>query len=369
MNILQLVLVSMVSEAKGLGDEGKIRLIFDYFLKRIFWTSLFLLIFFLLFSRQINSFFHFENRLYLILVVLLSTTYFFLIFFRSILQGSFTFRKFAASAFWEMSLRILVVVLVALLGFGLFGALGGFLASQLAVTLYTFFLLRPTLSTTTSNSLLQSKTVLKVITPAAFMILGLTSFYTTDILLVRHYFPEQLFGNDASLYAALSTLGKIIFFANFGIASALLPVATERYARKERSLKIFGLSVALELVICSFFIATYFIAPKLLLTLLGQKDYLQASNLLGLFAVFISVHSLVYLISNYLFSTKRLLSVYIVFFFALLQVIGITILHNDLSQVIKVSTVTSIGLLFVLVLYFSVSHFDNFGLRKHKQLN
>lgn len=352
MNILQLVLVSMVSEAKGLGDEDKIRLIHDYFLKRIFWLSFFLLFFFLIFSKQINTFFHFDNRLYLVLVVFLAITYFFLIFFRAVLQGAFAFRKFSASAFWEMALRILVVVLVALLGFGLLGALGGFLVSQILVTLYTFFLLRFKLSNKPTQTVLHTSAVFKVVTPAAFMILGLTSFYTTDVLLVRHFFPEPTFGNDASLYAALSTLGKIIFFANFGIASALLPVATEKHTKKENSLKIFYASLALEILICTFFVGIYFLVPKLLLTLLGQKDYLQASNLLGFFAIFISLHSLVYLVSNYLFSTKRLLASYLVFLFAFSQVVGIYFFHQSLLQIIQVSTLISFGLLLVLLIYF-----------------
>lgn len=357
MNILQLVLVSMISEAKGLNDDGKVRLIHDYFLKRIFWISLFLLAFFLLFSKQINLFFHFENRLYLNLVVFLSITYFFLIFFRSILQGSFTFRKFAASAFWEMTLRIVVVVFVALLGFGLFGALGGFLASQIAVTLYSFFLLKPTLPDKDSKTNLHTTAVFKVVTPAAFMILGLTSFYTTDVLLVRHFFPEQTFGNNASLYAALSTLGKIIFFANFGIASALLPISTEKHARKEKPLKILVLSLLLELIICSLFIVIYFLAPKFLLNLLGQKEYLEASNLLGFFAIFMSFHSLVYLISNYLFSTKRLFSSYIVFFLSLTQILGIISFHESLFQVVTVSIYSSGTLLALLFSFFLVQYY------------
>src|SRR3989344_5781928 len=56
MGILQLVLVSMVSEAKGKSEQDKITLIYSYFLKRIFSISALLLVFFLLFSKIINGF-------------------------------------------------------------------------------------------------------------------------------------------------------------------------------------------------------------------------------------------------------------------------------------------------------------------------
>jgi len=70
--------------------------------------------------------------------------------------------------------------------------------------------------------------------PALLTVAGLTSLYTSDVILVKHFFSSY----EAGLYSALGMMGKIIFFASSAITTAMFPIAAEKYAQKKNHKKI-----------------------------------------------------------------------------------------------------------------------------------
>src|SRR5690606_15762570 len=80
----------------------------------------------------------------------------------------------------------------------------------------------------------QSKEILKFALPTFITILGLTSLFTSDVILVRHFF----LGEESGFYSALSVLGKVIHFATIPLIYVLFPMISERQATGESYKKI-----------------------------------------------------------------------------------------------------------------------------------
>lgn len=351
--IMQITVVAKVAEAKGKDELGKVSFIYHYFLKRLFFVGVVLLLVAFLFTGVINEFLHIRDARLFLLICISAIGFYFIILARSILQGMSEFKNFSLSTILEMIFKIAFAVILILLGMRIFGAALSFLFSEIIVLLFTMLIVQKKFIRNSQPIPIHVSEILTVGLPTTFMLLGLTSFYTVDVLLVKHYFPEQ-FSNQAALYAGVSTLGKIIFFGTAGVSSALLPTAAEQYATGKKTKAL--LFASFGLVAAGAFLVTvfYFLQPRLAFLILGKAEYLAATPYLGIFAVFISLHSLVFLIANYLISVKKLDSAYIVFFGAIIQILGIVLFHNNLTEIIFVSIFSSALLLLVLLLVYIV---------------
>jgi len=345
-NILQLTVVSLVSEAKGKNTLHQLSGLKTYFLQKLGFTSLIVLLVYLLSQGYINDFLKVNNPIYLLITVATFIAFLFLVLFRSILQGLLHLEAFFASSVLEMVTKVSLVVITSLAGLAVFGALFSYFLCLALTLLFTFWRFSK-VKLPKKPSSFESKNVLKIIIPASFLMLGLTSFYTTDVILAKHF----LSASSAALYSGLSTLGKIVFFANFGVAASLLPLSTERHSRGNKTSKIFLASLGLVLVICFFFSATYFLFPQYVLLILGRAEYQAAKGLVSLFAIFASLVSLNFLLGTFIFSVRKLSVSYLVFAAAVVQGVGIFFYHSDLAEVILVSIATSFILLLVLAFY------------------
>lgn len=349
-SILQIIVISLVAESKGKDDYHKITAVYYFFARLLTVLGFLLFIFYLLFGNKINEFLHVQDSRFLLIVFLISVLYFYIVLVRSVLQGSFHFKDYAFSAFIEMALKLLLPIAFYLFGFGVFGALVSYLSTEAVVLAYSYIRIKVYLKPVSKTNLIQKSEVLKISLPASFFLFGITSFYTSDILLVQHFSPI-LPGNQAFLYAGVSTIGKIIFFVNLGIASTLLPLSTEKYVKKQSPKKIFLASLFLVALTSTIATIVFFLLPRYLIFIVGSKNYQDAIPFLGPFAVFMAFLSLVYLITNFMFSIKRFEVSYLIFLGSLFQIFGINLFHSSINEIINISILSTGSLLAILSLY------------------
>lgn len=348
--ILQLTIVGLVAEAKGKGEIGKVKYVFDYFLKRLIVLSVILMVALAIFSQQINQFLHISDSRLLFIIGFSAAGFFFLMLGRSVMQGMLYFESYTISTVAEMVFKVILALVLIALGFGVFGAVLSILLSEIIVTVLTLWIVGRRFTGAQEDIRVEFEDVVKLTLPSMFMLLGLTSFYASDILLVKHFFQTS---GEAALYVGVATLGKIIFFGTAGVASALLPVATARHASGEKADRLFFAGLGMVALVGVFMTGVYYILPQYLFMLLGKAEYAQASNLLGPFGIFITCHALVFLTANFYLSIRKLYTAYIVFAGAIIQIVGILLFHQSLLQVIWVSTsVSALLLVLLLLLYF-----------------
>ncbi|MEK7533162.1 MAG: hypothetical protein AAB542_01900 [Patescibacteria group bacterium] len=184
--------------------------------------------------------------------------------------------------------------------------------------------------------------------PSLLCILGITSLYNTDIMLVKHYFSSY----EAGMYAALSMMGKVIFFASSSFSYVLFPVVAERSHVGGRSDRLVYISLAAVACISLGITVGYYIFPSVALGLLFGSSYAGASGYLGLFGIFISFFSLSNILSTTLLGMGNKSVWMFTVSFSLLQILGIMAVHDSLRSVLYLNIGVSTALFMMLLVYY-----------------
>lgn len=177
---------------------------------------------------------------------------------------------------------------------------------------------------------------------------AVTSIYSTDLILVKHFFNSE----QAGIYAAVSLLSRIIFFSIAPISGVMFPLVSNKYATGQNYKIIFWLSMGLSFVVGSLIIIFFKYLPNLAILSLVGPNYLAGQQLLFNFGLFIFIFTLAYLAINYYLSIGKTKIVVLPIVAAISQVILICLYHSSLVQVINMSLLVSSLLLFSLLVYF-----------------
>ncbi len=266
---------------------------------------------------------------------------------RATLQGLLRFISFSISTILEVILKVLFAVFLVAWGYKINGALAALIIGGLAGYFFAQFSLRDLFQIKGKKITVGGHEVLKFAAPVFFSTFSFTLLYTADIVLVRHFLPAR----EAGYYAALATLGKIIYFVSAPITLVMFPMVSELHANGKRHRHLLFASLGLVILFCLGITAIYFLFPELMVGLLFGKAYLPASAYLGLFGIFLSLYSLSFLLVNYCLSVNKVKVVIFPLVAAIFQVIFISLFHQNFGQVIKISLLVTALLLFPLLLY------------------
>lgn len=341
-----LVMVKFVSLLKGKKDFDSISGLFKVITKRILPLSLFVFLVLLLLTPLVTSFLHLSSYIPFIIVLggffigIFSTVN------RAFLQGLLRFGFISVGSILGTFTKLTLAVLLVFLGFKVNGALAGFLLGGIVVYLFTLFPLRFLFKKNLKKINLKTKDMFRFALPVFFSTLAFTSLFTIDIILVRHFLPNQ----QAGFYAALSTLGKIIFFLAGPVIHVVFPMISEKHSSGKNYRNVFLASIGLVGAISFSVTAIYFLLPNLMVKLLYGSEYLSIVPYLGFFGVFLSFYSLSFLMINFFLSVGKVKAVIFPVVAALLQIILISIFHSNLFQIISISVLLSTVLFVSLLL-------------------
>ena len=262
------------------------------------------------------------------------------------LQGILKFAGSAVPSFVSSILKLVFGVLLVIFGWRSFGAMVGVLIAITSAYYLSSWYLKRNIKIKSGQEF-DLKPFFKYAFPVLVQALAFTSFFTADVILVKHYFS----GFEAGLYAALSMLGKIIYFATSPITATMFPIVSGRKSRNEGFKKVFLVSITVTFSVSFFIVTFYKFFPSLAIGLLYGKAYLVASGELFLMGVFTLFYTLSYFLVNFLLSLGEVKTAYLPLFFAIVQITGIVLFHETLGQVIGVS-LTSASVLFGTLILF-----------------
>jgi O-antigen/teichoic acid export membrane protein len=268
----------------------------------------------------------------------------------SSLQGIMEFAKLSFFNIFGSWSKLLIALILAALGFRVGGAIAAIALATLLTVVLGYKLLLYHLPLNFFGKINRNVSFEKIGTYSLAVFLSnlaLTSLYTMDIVLARHFLTPL----EAGGYAALSVLGKIIFFAASPIMMVMFPVVSARQANGENYRKVVVLSLLLVLSVSLGVSSLYFLLPQLMVGLLYGQDYLSFSSSLGSFAIFISLYSLCSLLLNFFLSVSKVKIVALPVILAGLQVILINFYHEGISQILAMNILVTIILLLGLLLY------------------
>jgi len=342
---LSMVIIKYVSAAK---NEVESTGLIKWLKSKGFRISLIIFIFILIISPSLANFLHIEKLSYLILIAISFSLSIQVVINRSALQGLLKFKETVLSIFAEVGFKFILSLVLIFAGYRVGGAMMALTVSVFVGWYMTNLYLRDRLKKDSVYSP-DIKKMLFFSFPVLVQSFATTSIYTSDVILVKHFFSSF----DAGIYASLSTLGKIIFFGASPIASVMFPLVSQRQSKGERYRNIFIYSLLGTLLLASGVLIIYWLVPEIAISLLYGSAYLEAADLLVWFGVFMTLFTLSSLLINFNLSLGRTGVVILPLIAAIIQVVAIWFYHHTLFVIILISTLVTALLLGSLLIYSS----------------
>lgn len=337
---LGLVIVKFVSSAK---NDLEINDIIGWFSRKINLSAFLVLILTILLSYWVTTFL----KLSYILIILVAFSYFISLlatFNKAVLQGLLRFKQIVLVMLAENLLKLILGIILVLLGFSVLGAFGTLIFSLIVGLWLSFYFRRDYPGSLDHQS---SKSIVKFFVPVFIQSITLTSIYSTDLLLVKHFFSSY----ETGIYAAASSLARIIFFGSAPIAGVMFPVVSKRHSLGQSHKKVFYMSLLATFIVGLIVIAFYSIYPNLAINLLFGQAYIEATGLLFYFGLFMLLFTLSSLLINYFLSLGKTGVVVLPITASILQITGIFFFHLTLVDVLLVCIGVSALLLLGLLVY------------------
>lgn len=330
------------------GDHAMIRGLFLKFGKLSFLLGFIILVVFILFTEKISEFFHIGDNSLVILASLLVFFGFIAIVNSALLQARLSFLFISFINFVGAFLKLALGIGFVFLGFGVGGAMWALLLSSVIPYVLTFIPLRFLFQKGLVIPKINTSELFVYGAPSAIALFGLTSFITTDIILVKHFFDPE----SAGIYAGLSLVGRVIFFLSAPISTVMFPLIVQKHTREENYHNTFTLSLFLVFLLSAPVVIFYFLFPVFTIGFFTKQDYLSVTNLLGLFGIFIVAYSVLSIMVNFFLSIKKTNISVPVAIGAGLQALLLWFFHQDFLQVILISLIIVSLLILLLLLYY-----------------
>lgn len=331
--VTQTVLVKFVSGFKAHGEVGQAKSLFIKAVKVFGVLSAVGFPVILLTAPRVTSFLHLSSSVLFVYVYLLLVISLFITVAASMLTG---YQKFVwVSTLSAVAILVKIIVSIPMAGWQMTGVmLAAVIASLIVGALYVAPL-RFLFLAKRQPMHLNKRDALGFALPTFLTQLGITSLYSTDIILVRHFFDAQ----SSGLYASLAILGKIIFYASSAVPIVLFPVASERAAMGMKTKKLIMSAIGTVGVVSAGITTLYFLFPDLIVSLLFGNAYSEAGSMLGLFGIFLSLFSIANIIIIACLAVGKTHIWALAAGAALVQIVGIAIFHGTIAQVILLNIV------------------------------
>jgi O-antigen/teichoic acid export membrane protein len=246
---------------------------------------------------------------------------------RGVIQGKQRFLALSGLLILDSFARTVSAVALVMIGLGATGAILGF-GIGLAASYAASIPLTKGLRSGPRDSLDRTE-LYHFAVPVAASVLGISLFYTTDVVLVKHFF-EPL---QAGIYASVSTLGKIVLMATISITGAMFPRVASAESRGNNEIRILLGSASAITLVSAFIVLTFALAPRFALLPFGGQ-FEAAAPYLPAFGIAMSLVAIANLLTNYLLAIQDYRFILILVGAAIGEVAGIWIFHADLWQVI-----------------------------------
>jgi len=343
--VIQTILVKFFSVFKAANEHGQAKRLIRITTVRIFFIEALGFIFVFFFSQAVASFLRIQSFWYVVWLYLIFATFMVGIVNGSAMQGFQLFTASGVLATVGMTLRLVFGAGFAYFGVG-WTLVSNIFSNSIAYGL-SFIPLRFFAHIQEKPLTIKRKEALGFSIPALITTLGITLLFSQDVLLVKHYFTSF----EAGIYASLSVLGKVLFYATGAVSFVLFPVVSERKASGEGHSRLVATGLFIIGMVCIGLTAFYFIAPQIVLVAFGKAFY-GAAQYMGMFAIFMSFFSLSSILVQTLLALDKVNVWIITTICALLQTILLVLFHTTIFQVIGVNIAVSVGLFSSLLLYY-----------------
>ncbi len=335
-------------------DTSGMRHLVTWGSKAVIFISIGLLFILFLLTQVIADFLKVENILLIFLIYLALLFSIVMSLPLGILQGTMRMKTYAVMNAMSTLLKFVTGVLLVWLGFGVLGATTSLVLSGLITAVILFIIMYRLFLKNISDQKNEKDPdfvrEFRKFTYTFFLTsIGLTLLSNTDILLVRYFFNEATSGH----YAALSLMGKAIFYLIMPINFVFFPLIAQKTERKERVFETVLLTVGIVVSASVALSFVYFVFPGLILKIFfPASEYQVLKSYLGLFSLYVIVFALANILNSFFLSIGKTAIYKFTLTAGILQIILISIFHESLYQVIASLFLANFLLLVSLIVYY-----------------
>lgn len=301
------------------------------------------------FISPIALFFHVTNYLILLYADVIILLSFISVINLSFLQAKLAFGIQVGVNLVTTIMKLLLGLLFVFLGYSVTGAVGAIFISGVIGYFISFLPLRFLFLKKSKMPNIQTKELFHYGIPSVLTLLGLISFISTDIILVKHFFdPIQ-----AGQYAGLSLVGRVIFFMTAPIGSVMFPIIVQKHTKGFHFGNTFKMSLVLVLIPALLLTLFYLLFPEFtIIFFLKRQQYLVVAPLLAICGLYMTFYSILYLLANFYLSIKKTKIYFPILIGAFLQIVLITLYHQNFMEIIMISFVLVLLLVVGFLIYY-----------------
>lgn len=269
------------------------------------------------------------------------------------LQGLQKFGLLTLNLITNSGLKLGLGILFAVLGFGLWGAMGAITVSYIVTTFLALFLIgvslrkekavadqEVTLKKSLSSNLSE---VYHYSFSAGLVLLCFMVLTNIDLVLVKHFFTPI----EAGYYSIAQMVGKIILVLPVPIVTVMFPKLFSSEGREKGIPSTLIKSLSIAAVLCGGGILFCMLFPSSIVKILSGKAYLECAPLIGMFTVNMTFFSLTLILLYYHLSTPGRWFLYPLVFFTLVEIGLMILFHDTLIQVLRIVGIVAFCLFLV----------------------
>ena len=301
-------------------------------------------------SLLLRDYLQFRSPFPLIILTVGIPIYFLMSANRGWLQGTHQFRKLAMTYLAEMAGRLGVTVIVILgviyydISWASEGIALGFLASFLTAW-WASHLRRPWKATALSQE--QRKAILGFMLIIGSYELSQILINNSDMVLVKHFFESH----QAGLYAALTLIGRMVFFATWIVVTLLIPKVVQRKQTGKPTEKLLWQAMILVTGLGLIITLVCGLIPELILSVLLGNAYISVGGLLWKYALLTTLFASANVFAYYYLSLGNYWPVVFSILAGISQCVGIYLFHESLTEVVWVQIVLMGGLCGLMIAF------------------
>jgi len=259
-----------------------------------------------------------------------------------LLQGYQRFSAIALIYVLPFLIRLILLALVAGLGYELGGAVLAAVAGGVATTGVALWLLRGPLAAKTRPSTVRELSgFFRYLWPVVVGLVGIAVLTNVDLLVVNARFS----GDEAGEYAAASAFARIAFFLPATILTVLFPRTAARQARGEDTADILGRSLLVAAGFCSLLTIFYALTGRGLVHTSFGEEFADGGSLLVPLTISMTLFALANVLVGFHLSRGETRFAWIVAGTIPVQIAALALIPSSVRGVIWVDIAIGVSLL------------------------
>lgn len=247
-----------------------------------------------------------------------------------VLQGMKKFKAWGWNFVINGSAKLIFAIGLVLLGFGVYGAVLGFIFGMLVAFLFIFPSIKEVMKAREQKE--EISVFSKNNFPIFLSMLIIAFMYSFDMIIVKGLFSAEM----AGMYSVVSMIGKIIFFSALSIQNAMFPISSEKFANgsKAKTKNVIRKTWIVIISLCSLAIIAFAVAPGLVIRILFGSQYLSVANVLVYIGIAFSFLSFLNTLVLYRISVEEFEKIHLLFlaFFLSLEITMFSLFNSTIKE-------------------------------------